>query len=264
MGIDIRETLLPGVGLRYEFDNADGDRVCVIATASGRVPKFFVSTAADPDRAQRVFRLTDSEADALAQILGAPRMVESFADLSREVPGLEAEVEVLAASATRTRPLGDTRARTRTGASVVAIVRGDGWWPRPAPMRCCAPRMCWWSSVPPKVSVEFVASSIRQSIRPNRGYIRGTASRTWSHPRRSDRPGGGRPPLRAVADPALSAGRTLLGDGGIPVPEAAEFLETGASIGVVLLLLTLGLEFSVVEFTASLRRHTCPQRSTSS
>lgn len=47
----------------------------------------------------------------------------------------------------------------------------------------------------------------------------------------------------------------FLGDGGIPVPEAAEFLETGASIGVVLLLLTLGLEFSVVEFTASLRRH---------
>ena len=47
----------------------------------------------------------------------------------------------------------------------------------------------------------------------------------------------------------------FLGDGGIPVPEAAEFLETGASIGVVLLLLTLGLEFSVIEFTASLRRH---------
>lgn len=47
----------------------------------------------------------------------------------------------------------------------------------------------------------------------------------------------------------------FLGNGGIPVPEAAEFLETGASIGVVLLLLTLGLEFSVIEFTASLRRH---------
>ncbi|TXI38738.1 MAG: cation:proton antiporter [Mycobacterium sp.] len=47
----------------------------------------------------------------------------------------------------------------------------------------------------------------------------------------------------------------FLGDGGIPVPEAADFLETGASIGVVLLLLTLGLEFSVIEFTASLRRH---------
>lgn len=48
----------------------------------------------------------------------------------------------------------------------------------------------------------------------------------------------------------------FLGKGGIaPVPDAADFVSTGASIGVVLLLLTLGLEFSVVEFTASLRRH---------
>lgn len=48
----------------------------------------------------------------------------------------------------------------------------------------------------------------------------------------------------------------FLGTGGVaPVPAAAEFVETGASIGVVLLLLTLGLEFSVGEFSASLRRH---------
>jgi CPA2 family monovalent cation:H+ antiporter-2 len=48
----------------------------------------------------------------------------------------------------------------------------------------------------------------------------------------------------------------FLGTGGIaPVTAAAEFVETGASIGVVLLLLTLGLEFSVGEFSESLRRH---------
>ena len=48
----------------------------------------------------------------------------------------------------------------------------------------------------------------------------------------------------------------FLGTGGIaPVTSAADFVETGASIGVVLLLLTLGLEFSVGEFSESLRRH---------
>jgi CPA2 family monovalent cation:H+ antiporter-2 len=48
----------------------------------------------------------------------------------------------------------------------------------------------------------------------------------------------------------------FLGTGGIaPVAAAAEFVATGASIGVVLLLLTLGLEFSVAEFSESLRRH---------
>ncbi len=53
----------------------------------------------------------------------------------------------------------------------------------------------------------------------------------------------------------LLAGLSL-GDGGIaPDVEVREFIESGATIGVVLLLLVLGLEFSVVEFTAGLRRH---------
>ncbi|GAA2899930.1 cation:proton antiporter [Streptosporangium fragile] len=53
----------------------------------------------------------------------------------------------------------------------------------------------------------------------------------------------------------LLAGLSL-GEGGIaPVPAAGEFVQIGASIGVVLLLLALGLEFSITEFTASLRRH---------
>ncbi len=48
----------------------------------------------------------------------------------------------------------------------------------------------------------------------------------------------------------------FLGTGGVAdVPTATGFVETGASIGVVLLLLTLGVEFSVSEFSESLRRH---------
>jgi len=47
-----------------------------------------------------------------------------------------------------------------------------------------------------------------------------------------------------------------LGDGGIaPNAQLTGFLEAGATIGVVLLLLTLGLEFSVGEFAESMRRH---------
>lgn len=48
----------------------------------------------------------------------------------------------------------------------------------------------------------------------------------------------------------------FVGKGGIvEVEAAAPFLETAASIGVVLLLLALGLEFSAAEFTTALRRH---------
>lgn len=47
----------------------------------------------------------------------------------------------------------------------------------------------------------------------------------------------------------------LFGEGGVaPVPAADSFVQAGASIGVVLLLLTLGLEFSTAEFAHSLRR----------
>lgn len=137
--MDVRETLLPGVGLRYELDNADGDRIGVIAHRGGDF-EVLVYTAADPDCAQRVFRLTDREAEALAQILGAPRMVERFADLTREVPGLEAgQVEVRADSRYAGRPLGDTRARTRTGASIVAIVRADRVVASPGPEEVLRP-----------------------------------------------------------------------------------------------------------------------------
>jgi monovalent cation:H+ antiporter-2, CPA2 family len=48
----------------------------------------------------------------------------------------------------------------------------------------------------------------------------------------------------------------FVGEGGaFPATAAAPFLETAAGIGVVLLLLTLGLEFSGEEFSQALRRH---------
>lgn len=132
--MDVKETLLPGVGLRYEFSNADGDRLSVIAHRKGDFEVFLCTTPADPDKARKLFRLSEREADALAQILGAPRMVESYADLTKEVPGLSAgQVPVPPTSRYASRPLGDTKARTLTGASIVAIVRGDQVMASPSP-----------------------------------------------------------------------------------------------------------------------------------
>ena len=131
--MEIRETRLPGVGLRYEFDNADGDRIGVIAQRGGEC-EVLVYSGADPDTGRRVFRLTGDEAEAMAQILGAPRMVERFADLSKQVPGLDAgQVEIGPDSRYAGQPLGATKARTRTGASIVAIVRGDQVLASPGP-----------------------------------------------------------------------------------------------------------------------------------
>ncbi|ASU84035.1 potassium transporter TrkA [Nocardiopsis gilva YIM 90087] len=130
--MDVTEVLLPGVGVRYEFTTAEGNRIGIIVSRRGDVE--LVSYAADPDVGQPVFRLTTEEADTVAEILGAPRITERFADLSKEIPGLRAEdLPVAVGSPFVGRRLGDTRARTRTGASIVAIVRGDDVIASPGP-----------------------------------------------------------------------------------------------------------------------------------
>ncbi|MDY6997133.1 MAG: cation:proton antiporter regulatory subunit [Actinomycetota bacterium] len=131
--MDVHEVLLPGVGLRYEFDNSAGDRIGVIAKRAGDF-EVVLYPAEDPDIAQPLFHLNAEEADALAQILGAPRIAERFADLTHEVPGLEAgQVAIAADSPYANRPLGDARVRTRTGASIVAVVRDEQVEPSPGP-----------------------------------------------------------------------------------------------------------------------------------
>jgi TrkA domain protein len=132
-GVDVNEVLLPGIGLRYEFTSAEGRRIGIVARREGN---FEVVTydRSDPDQSRLLLKLTAEEADTVAEILGAPRIAERFADLTKEVPGLSAgQIEVGPGSPYVGRPMGETRARTRTGASIVAIVRGDDVIASPPP-----------------------------------------------------------------------------------------------------------------------------------
>lgn len=123
--MDVKEVLLPGVGLRYEFTSHQGDRVGIIARRGGDFDVVLYGPD-DPDQARPVLHLSDEEAEAVAQILGAPRIAERFTELAREIPGLETgQIHIPASSPFVDHPLGDTRARTRTGASIVAIVRNE-------------------------------------------------------------------------------------------------------------------------------------------
>lgn len=123
--MEVEETALPGIGLRYDFETRDGHRVGVVSHRSGR-RELVVYDTDDPDTGRTLVSLTDEEGDTLAELLGAPRIVEKLADLHRQVEGLVTrEVRLAVGSPYDGRTLGDTRARTRTGASVVAVVR-DG------------------------------------------------------------------------------------------------------------------------------------------
>ncbi|MBN1092990.1 cation:proton antiporter regulatory subunit [Blastococcus sp. TML/M2B] len=131
--MDLEETLLPGVGVRYELTTGSGQLLGVVVGRAGGA-ELSVYDARDPDRARSMLRLSPEEADALAEVLGAPRLTQRFADLSKEVPGLESgRFTVPSGSPFAGRPLGDTRARTLTGCSIVAIVRGADVVPSPGP-----------------------------------------------------------------------------------------------------------------------------------
>ncbi|SDY22438.1 potassium/proton antiporter regulatory subunit, CPA2 family [Micromonospora pattaloongensis] len=88
----------------------------------------------DPDACTSDIPLTDDEAEALADLLGASLMLGQLSGLRQQAAGLLTEqVPIPAGSRFVGRTLGDTRARTRTSASIVAVLRDREVIASPAP-----------------------------------------------------------------------------------------------------------------------------------
>jgi TrkA domain protein len=131
--MDVERIPLPGIGLEHVFTTERGRRIGVVSHRSGR-RDLIVFAAEDPDSALVSVGLTTEEANALAELLGTARVVERLAELHRQVEGLtSAQVPITPGSPYERRTLGETRARTRTGASVVAVVRGSDVIASPGP-----------------------------------------------------------------------------------------------------------------------------------
>lgn len=130
---EIREVKLPGVGVRYEFRTQDGNVVGVVIHRTGR-REIYVSSTDDPDRFDLMFGLSNSDARILSELLGASRVAEELADLQQRIEGLVIDwLPLREDSPYADRPMGDARIRTRTGVSVVALLRGDEAIPVPGP-----------------------------------------------------------------------------------------------------------------------------------
>jgi TrkA domain protein len=131
--VDIEETRLPGVGLRHDFVTRHGQHVGVISQKNGG-RELFLYDPEDPDACRAVIDLTPEESEVVAELLGAPRVVERLARLQEQVEGITSEgIPLLAGSPYAGRTLGDAQIRSRTGASVVAVIRGDEVVPSPGP-----------------------------------------------------------------------------------------------------------------------------------
>lgn len=131
--MDVERTALPGIGLQHVFTTARGRRIGTISYRDGR-RDLLVYDRMDPDTCVLTVPLTVEEAGALAELLGTARIVERLTELHRQVEGLvSAQIPIAAGSPYDGRVLGDTQARTRTGASIVAVVRGGNVVASPRP-----------------------------------------------------------------------------------------------------------------------------------
>lgn len=129
----MEQTSLPGIGTRHDFVTESGERIGVVSHRDGR-RALIVYDRDDPDARLAAIPLTDDEAEALADLLGASLMLGQLAGLRDQAAGLLTEQLPLPASSPFVgRKLGDTRARTRTSASIVAVLRSAQVIPSPGP-----------------------------------------------------------------------------------------------------------------------------------
>ncbi|MFG1924142.1 cation:proton antiporter regulatory subunit [Cryptosporangium sp. NPDC048952] len=122
MSARVEQRALPGIGVCQDVVTRAGRRIGVLTHRDGH-RELVVYDVDDPDAASETIPLNGDEANALAELLGAPQLVRHLAELQEQVVGVLTEQLPLKGSAYVGRQLGDTQARTRTGASIVAILR---------------------------------------------------------------------------------------------------------------------------------------------
>ncbi|NUS73738.1 MAG: cation:proton antiporter regulatory subunit [Corynebacteriales bacterium] len=121
--MDVDRIALPGIGLQHTFTTETGQRLGVISHRSGQ-RDLVIYDDDDPDTSISCVQMTPEEADGLADLLGTSHIVERLAELERQVDGLVTEQIPLGTDSPFIgRTLGDTATRTRTGSSIVAVVR---------------------------------------------------------------------------------------------------------------------------------------------
>lgn len=121
---ELRETRLPGVGVKYSFSPAHGGRLALILHTDGLREIYFFRRA-DDEEPCAVIPLDDDEARQLGAALGGayerPKIVE---ELELALGELAIEwVPVPAGSPAIGRSLADCGFRARTGITIIAILR---------------------------------------------------------------------------------------------------------------------------------------------
>lgn len=130
--VRVRESTLPGIGKKYVMPLRAGGHLAVLVRPDGDRQIFHFLE--DDDRPCDAVRLERDEAQQLANFMGSAMVGAPDTDQLELVLGsLEIEwVELDASSPLVGRTLAESELRRRTGASVVAVLRGDRAIPNPS------------------------------------------------------------------------------------------------------------------------------------
>ncbi|WP_449374354.1 cation:proton antiporter regulatory subunit [Arthrobacter psychrolactophilus] len=131
--MNIEETPLPGIGVRRELQLTTGRRVGVVTHRDGRT-ELILSRADDPDACAASIPLTAEEAAGLGQLLGSAQLIAQLSAEQENVSGISThQILIRKGSAFAGRALGETQMRTRSGTSIVALLRDDDVIASPRP-----------------------------------------------------------------------------------------------------------------------------------
>jgi TrkA domain protein len=130
---EVRETRLPGVGVRHEFTTDGGDHIGVISHRTGR-REIVLYDRSDPDAATTLLHLSQDDTRTLAELLGVSQVTEAIAVVQQQIEGLAIEwITLPKGSPFAGATIAEGAFRTRTGTSIVAVLRGDTTVPAPGP-----------------------------------------------------------------------------------------------------------------------------------
>lgn len=130
---EIRKSDLPGVGRCYEYTTAAGQRVGVVVRSSGR-RELVVYAEDDPDAVVESVDMSIDEAQTLATALSDQPFGAIRGTVAPVIDGLAVDWRAVP-DGFGSRTIGDLQIRSRTGASVVAVVRDGEVDPAPTPDR---------------------------------------------------------------------------------------------------------------------------------
>ena len=129
--VRVEQTPLPGIGVRHDLITSSGRTVGVVSHRNGR-RDLLLYDVDDPDACLASIPLTDDEAEALADVLGASLMLGQLAGLRQQAAGLLTEqIALPAGSPFVGRRLGDVSldalsAMLAPDGTFLALYRQDG------------------------------------------------------------------------------------------------------------------------------------------